>query len=194
VIIWDVLTGAQLLRLDCHEGGARCVAWSVDCKCLATGGCDKFLLLWDVETGRQLEVPSAHHNGGINSLVFSSMMDVLISASGDHTIMVWDFLVAKKASLRCTLSGHTQPVLSICLSPDNMYIASASEDKTVRIWEVGTGQLVGRFEGHSDFVNSIAWSRDCKFIVSSSDDQTVRVWGFNLQVDNLCEYAHAYKL
>jgi WD40 repeat protein len=90
-ILWNVLSGEQLMNFSCHEGGDRCVAWSHDSKTLATGGCDKILRMWDDETGTQLEgvseSESACHTGGINGLVFSHKMDFVMSASGDHTIM-----------------------------------------------------------------------------------------------------------
>ncbi len=51
VILWSVSSGAQILRLNAHDGGARCVVWSRNSKLLATGGCDRIMRVWDVETG-----------------------------------------------------------------------------------------------------------------------------------------------
>jgi WD40 repeat protein len=110
-------------------------------------------------------------------------MDIIVSASRDHTIMVWELSTDGRAVLKRTLLGPS-PVLCISFSPDNMYIASASEDKTVRIWELSTGDQADVFEGHSDLVNSVAWSPDGTCIVSASDDKTVRVWGVSIK--SLC--------
>ncbi|KAF9073591.1 WD40-repeat-containing domain protein [Rhodocollybia butyracea] len=76
-----------------------------------------------------------------------------------------------------TIEGHTDAVYSVVFSPDGNCIASGSADKTLRVWDARTGDLiVGPFNGHNDEVNCVAFSRDGENIVSGSYDQTVRVW------------------
>ena len=58
---------------------------------------------------------------------------------------------------------------------------SGSKDKTVRVWDMEIGEIVGRafeevMEGHTKLVTSVAWSGDGKRVVSGSEDKTVRVW------------------
>lgn len=73
--------------------------------------------------------------------------------------------------------GHTQSVTSVVFSPDGMQLASGSDDGTIRLWDVATGQEVQRFEGHTDYVNSVAFSPDGTQVASGSDDETIRLWG-----------------
>jgi WD40 repeat protein len=77
---------------------------------------------------------------------------------------------------RLTLRGHSRIVGSISLCPDERFIVSGSTDKTVRVWEVATGQQVRVLEGHTQGVPSVAWSPDGQYIVSGSWDKLARVW------------------
>lgn len=70
---------------------------------------------------------------------------------------------------------HTDAVTSVAFSPDGKYVVSASNDNTVRIWEVSTGQEFSRMT-FDDIINSVAFSPDAKYVVSGSYDNTTRVW------------------
>lgn len=65
---------------------------------------------------------------------------------------------------------------SIAFSPDGRWLASGSDDNTVRLWDVDSGKEIRRFEGHSNDVNSVSFSPDGKWLASGSDDDTVRLW------------------
>ncbi|KAF5345603.1 hypothetical protein D9757_014774 [Collybiopsis confluens] len=68
-------------------------------------------------------------------------------------------------------------VQSVAVSPNGQQVVSGSEDKTVRIWNVQTGQQIGDpLHGHTDWVTSVAFSPNGKQVVSGSHDKTVRIW------------------
>jgi WD40 repeat protein/tRNA A-37 threonylcarbamoyl transferase component Bud32 len=72
--------------------------------------------------------------------------------------------------------GHSNQITAVAWSPDGKYIASASHDKTVLIWNATNGQQFQIYQGHSAQVNTLAWSPDSKYLVSASDDQSAQVW------------------
>jgi len=87
-----------------------------------------------------------------------------------------------------TLTGHKGKVNACAISPDGDFIISASEDKTLKVWDTFSGDEWANLTGHSDEVNSCAISPDGKFIVSSGDE--VKVWDFatGIELATLTEY------
>ncbi len=73
--------------------------------------------------------------------------------------------------------GHNLAVNSVAFSQDSKRIVSGSYDRTIRVWDAETGDVVvGPLKEHTSGVNSVAFSQDSKRIVSGSYDHTIRVW------------------
>ncbi|KAL7763957.1 hypothetical protein ACKLNR_005102 [Fusarium oxysporum f. sp. zingiberi] len=75
-----------------------------------------------------------------------------------------------------TLEGHSSYVASVVFSPDSKKVASGSNDKTIRIWDVKTGKCERELKGHSRWVRSVVFSPDSKKVASGSNDKTIRIW------------------
>ena len=74
------------------------------------------------------------------------------------------------------LEGHTSSVQAIAFSQDGSLLASASADKTVRLWNPVTGQEVQKLEGYTSSVQTVVFSQDGSLLASTLYDQTVRLW------------------
>ncbi|MEB3826574.1 serine/threonine-protein kinase [Phormidium sp. CCY1219] len=75
-----------------------------------------------------------------------------------------------------TLIGHTGAIYSVAIAPDGQTIASASEDKTIKIWDAETGEIRQELTQHSAPVNALAMTPDGKLLISASADKTIKIW------------------
>jgi hypothetical protein len=84
---------------------------------------------------------------------------------------------ARKLGVAGFLRGHTDYVTSVAISPDGHTLASASNDNTIRLWDLHTHKRLGApLTGHAQDVNSVTFSPDGRTLASGSDDATIRLW------------------
>lgn len=105
----------------------------------------------------------------------------LASGSDDFTIFLWDGENSKKPIIR--LQGHQQPINLVSFSPDGRLLASASFDKSLKIWDAVVGKFKASLRGHVGAVYQVCWSSDSRMLVSGSKDSTVKLW--DLQTNSL---------
>ncbi|XP_065169931.1 notchless protein homolog 1 [Atheta coriaria] len=98
----------------------------------------------------------------------------LVSGSDDFTLFLWDPHKEKKPLAR--LTGHQQLVNDVKFSPDGRILASASFDKSIKLWEAKTGKFLGTLRGHVQAVYMVSFSADSRLLVSGSSDSTLKLW------------------
>lgn len=119
------------------------------------------------------------HNGWVTSLATSAgQPNLLLSGSRDKTLISWKLTGDDQkfgVPVR-SFKGHSHIVQDCTLTQDGAYALSASWDKTLRLWDVATGETYQRFVGHKSDVMSVAIDRKASMIISGSRDKTIKVW------------------
>uniref|UniRef100_A0A2I2Z613 Notchless protein homolog 1 n=1 Tax=Gorilla gorilla gorilla TaxID=9595 RepID=A0A2I2Z613_GORGO len=103
----------------------------------------------------------------------------LVSGSDDFTLFLWSPAEDKKPLTRMT--GHQALINQVLFSPDSRIVASASFDKSIKLWDGRTGKYLASLRGHVAAVYQIAWSADSRLLVSGSSDSTLKVWDVKAQ-------------
>ena len=119
------------------------------------------------------------HTNQINSASFNPDSTLLVTASHDHTALLWKADGDRKADndrKLATLQGHSGPVWSAAFNPAGTQVVTASEDGTARLWEVPSGTLLTTLQGHSGPVLSAAFNPAGTQVVTASEDGTARLW------------------
>ena len=144
--IWDIETGKELRTLRGHTSGVRCLQFD-DTK-LISSGIDRTIKVWNWRTGECISTYTGH-TGAVISLHFDS--NILASGSVDHLVKIWNF---KDKSTFC-LRGHTDWVNAVKVDSASRTVFSASDDCTIRLWDLDTMSCIRTFEGHVGQVQQV---------------------------------------
>jgi len=106
-----------------------------------------------------------------------SILLALQAESTFHTIESENALHRSLMGSRVRLAiHHDGPVWGVAFNPDGTQLATASQDKTAKIWDALSGQLLLTLTGHGESVNSIAYSPDGKYLATASNDHMAKIW------------------
>jgi F-box/WD-40 domain protein MET30 len=163
--VWNLETGAEMLALRGHRRGIR--ALQFDAVKLVTGSLDHTLRVWNWRTGECIRTLEGH-TAGVVCLNFAG--DVLASGSADATIKVWNFRSGECFALRGHRDwvnavqlwdatgggfGSTAPALPAPACAAGQMLFSASDDGTIRLWDLAARVCVRTFAGHMGQVQAM---------------------------------------
>ena len=172
--LWDF--GKNIIRhtLKHRVVAINSVAFSSDGQTLASGGSDDTVRIWDVRTGEILHTLKEHQDR-VESVAFSPDGQTLASGGLDKTIYLWD---ARTGEVRDTFH-HRGWIFSVAFSPKGKMLASSGSG-SIRIWDVGSGEIRQELDGHKYLVSSIAFSPDGNTLASlSPSDSNICLWDVN---------------
>ena len=175
--VWDATTGKELHRPEGVHGArsAGLALFSPDGKFVLTVSLDWTVRIWDAGTGKERTVLEGHRNGTL-AAAFSPDGKLSRHRRGrDNAARVWDAMTSgKERRWRC--SGHEKASLrSDVFRLTGSSVLTASEDKTVRSWEVEPGKESPILPSPTDFITSALFSDDRRRVVTLSEDKMVRV-------------------
>jgi serine/threonine protein kinase len=175
VALWDTANAAGPVHvIDAHESAAQAVAYGMSPQgpLLASGGADKIVKLWNLDTLDPLRTYRGHKDF-VTALAFTPSGKTLASASLDGAIRLWS---ASSSRLQRRLYGHRGRVNGLAFSPAGDALASAGDDGQLRVWDAGRGRTLRTILGHTGAIKAVGFSPDGERIASAGEDGVVRLW------------------
>lgn len=157
-------------QLRGHGGPVRALAISADGQSAISGSFDSTAIRWSLTRNAAQQVLRFHADA-VNAVVLLGR-ERAATAGADGRIAIWTF---GKTEPDTVLEGHTAPIVALAVSPDGATLASASWDRTVRLWPLAGG-APRVLDEHTQNVNGVAFTADGKALVSVSYDLSVRIW------------------
>ena len=156
------------------------LAFSSDHSYLASCSWTGELIIWDPSTNWSLK----HHlNYDINCVTLIRLPDAKIAIGSGQNLTIWSPLAKQDAPIK-TLTGHSDYVSSLALSPDNTILASGSEDYNIMLWNyINESTAFMTLTGHEDFVISLCFVSN-QILASGSYDKTIRIWNITSGLHN----------
>jgi WD40 repeat protein len=184
VRVWNVSSGVQLSLISGgHNSPVTCVDFSSDGIFLASGSQDGGVIIRNTTNWSLINFPLIdwHEVGGVNSLAFSPVDDLLATCGDDNIIRLLN--VTNFQSVY-NITGHSSSVLSVTFSPDGKFLASGGTDGIIRTWNLSNGKEIQKyFLKHKTSVNSLIFSPDSEIIASGVSNSEIILWNLSSTPD-----------
>lgn len=202
-MVWDLLASQMTAKLEGHAAAVTAVTVTPDGAWVVSGSVDRTVKVWELATGRVLATLEGH-TGRVTAVAVTPDGTRVVSGSEDSTVKVWTLetgqlettLAGQAASVTTVgalsprlphmlfniqrggpeLQGHIGAVTTVAVTPDGMRVVSGSVDRTVKVWDLATGQPEATLRGHTRWVTAVAVTPDGMRLVSGSVDRTLKVW------------------
>ncbi|MFK7983024.1 MAG: WD40 repeat domain-containing protein [Saprospiraceae bacterium] len=176
---WDIAQQKTIESLHLSNQSLRCIAYSKLRNEIAVGASDHNIYLLNATTLAIKQTLKAAHENSVFTIKYSPNQQFLISGGRDAHLRVRDLHQdGKEISFQ---PAHWYTINDIAFHPKATIFATASRDKTIKIWDSETYQLLKvietvRDQGHLNSVNRLFWSTFNDYLVSCGDDRSIMIW------------------
>jgi WD40 repeat protein/serine/threonine protein kinase len=168
VILWKLPSGEKLAEFGAHTGQITALAFNNDSHIALSGTADGVISVWEIPSGRCLHTFRTGRR--LWDARFSPDGRHILS-SGDHAIL-WNWRQAVEA---IRLEGHSDAIRAVCFDTSGSQAITGSDDSTVRLWDLTTGNCLRVCRCKSGGIFSVDYCGD-RHAVSGGGDTTIRLW------------------
>ncbi|KAK4522321.1 hypothetical protein GAYE_HPESCF16G0201 [Galdieria yellowstonensis] len=194
ILVYEYNSGTVIKSFETAEQPVRCGKFIVRKQWIVVGADDLQLRVYNYNTMEKLKTFEAHVDY-IRSLAVHPSLPYVLSASDDMLIKLWNW---EKGWLNTMVfEGHSHYVMQVVFNPkDPNTFASASLDRTVKVWNLSSPVPNFTLEGHEKGVNCLDYfgGADKPYLISGSDDRTVKVWDYQTKSCIQTLEGHAYNV
>lgn len=169
--VWNAGNGSLLRAISLDNRLVSALALSG--RRVVTGHGDGSIVLYDYEKPERIAA-FKRNDAEVWSVAFLGSGDRFAAASHDYKTAVWE--ARNPAAPQATLEGHTSAAQAVAYSVHGPWIATGGADKTVRLYEAETNELVRTYKGPRDFVTALAFSPDGRTLAAASLDGDIRIY------------------
>ena len=176
---WTLENIGQVESMKISGDSLRSIAVSESI--IYVGASDKSIFMIDINTETVVDVANHAHENSVFSLAFDPNLQHLLSGGRDAMLNVWT--EGTSLNIYKGITAHLFTINSIQFNPSGKLFATASRDKTIKIWDAKSYKLLKVIEairdlGHVNSVNHLLWLSE-SILISCSDDRTIKVWEIN---------------
>jgi len=178
--LWDMETQKALFTQTGHTKPVFACSVQPDGSLVFTGDCGGYGMLWDLRTGKSI-LPLVGHVKQIISSDFHVNGYHLVTCSDDNTVRFWDI---RRKNCFNILPAHTKLISDVKFQPGKgRFVATASYDKTCKIWSSKDWTLSRTLIAHDSKVTSISISEDMQYLATTSLDRKWMLWAQTKKAD-----------